>query len=171
MHDTVVLKNLENVIYVTHIVFKQIHVYINYIFLIKFLKTNKNFFRNLTLGSTPSVLLIWLKNYCIIYLKIELLAININMPNNFRHLCFFFGPVNKAGFPVMAENTPRQFLQLEILIKMLAASTCMIEFFCKSMAASNFCNERKSAPQKNGCIPICMSKKHPHWNNASLHLF
>ena len=27
-------------------------------------------------------------------LKIELLAININMPNYFRHLCFFFGQVN-----------------------------------------------------------------------------
>ena len=34
---------------------------------------------------------------------------------------------------------------IEIPIKILAASTWMIDFFCKSMAASNFCDERKSA--------------------------
>ena len=34
---------------------------------------------------------------------------------------------------------------IEIFIKILAASTCMIDFFCKSMAASNFCDEKKSA--------------------------
>ena len=34
---------------------------------------------------------------------------------------------------------------IEILIKILAASICMVDFFCKSMAASNFCDERKSA--------------------------
>ena len=33
---------------------------------------------------------------------------------------------------------------IEILIKILAASTCMIDFFCKNMAASKFCDERKS---------------------------
>ena len=36
---------------------------------------------------------------------------------------------------------------IEILIKILAASPCMIGFFCKSMAASNFCDDRKSAPR------------------------
>ena len=30
-------------------------------------------------------------------------------------------------------------------MKILAASTCMIDFFCKSMAASNFCDDGKSA--------------------------
>ena len=34
---------------------------------------------------------------------------------------------------------------IEILIKILAASPCMIGFFCKSMVASNFCDDRKSA--------------------------
>ena len=38
------------------------------------------------------------KKYCIIDLKLELLAININMPNYFRHLCFFFCPVNNKWF-------------------------------------------------------------------------
>ena len=33
-----------------------------------------NFFQNSSLGSTPSALLIWLKKYCTIDLKIELLA-------------------------------------------------------------------------------------------------
>ena len=39
----------------------------------------------------------------------------------------------------------RTIFAIEILIKMLAASSCMIDFFCKSMAASNFCDDRKSA--------------------------
>ena len=34
---------------------------------------------------------------------------------------------------------------IEILIKILAASICMIDLFCKSMAASNLWDERKSA--------------------------
>ena len=33
---------------------------------------------------------------------------------------------------------------IEMLIKILAVSSCMVNFFCKSMAASNFCDERKS---------------------------
>ena len=32
----------------------------------------------------------------------------------------------------------------EILIKILAASTCKIDFFSRSIAASNFCDDRKS---------------------------
>ena len=45
----------------------------------------------------------------------------------------------------MAEDTRKQFFTIEVLNKILAASTCMIDFFCKSMTASNFCDERKSA--------------------------
>ena len=46
----------------------------------------------------------------------------------------------EAGTPVIVENTQGQFFK--ILIKILAASSCMIDFFCKSMAASNFSNDR-----------------------------
>ena len=53
-----------------------------------------NFSQNSSLGSTPSALLTWLKNYYIIDLKIELLAINMSITNNSRHFRFFFGPVN-----------------------------------------------------------------------------
>ena len=53
-----------------------------------------NFFQNSSLGRTPSALLIWLKNILHNRLKIELSAININMPNYLPHLWFFFGPVN-----------------------------------------------------------------------------
>ena len=53
--------------------------------------------------------------------------------------------MSKAGFPVMAENTHRQIFTTEVLIRILAANTCMIDFFCESTAASNFCNDRKSA--------------------------
>ena len=74
------------------------------------LKTvSMNFFQNSSLGSTPSALLIWLKKDCIIDLKIKLLAININMPHCFRHLCFFFGKVNNKWFhsnlPVQKTST------------------------------------------------------------------
>ena len=34
---------------------------------------------------------------------------------------------------------------ITILIRILAASTCTSDFFCKGMAASNFCYDRKSA--------------------------
>ena len=34
---------------------------------------------------------------------------------------------------------------IEIPIKFLAASICMIGFFCKNMAATNFFNDKKSA--------------------------
>ena len=40
----------------------------------------------------------------------------------------------------MAENTGR------FLIKILAASTSMIDFFCTSMTASNFWDDKKSTP-------------------------
>ena len=55
------------------------------------------------------------------------------------------GKETKAGFPVISENTRRHFFTTEILIKILAASTCMIDFFCKSMAAAIYCDDRKSA--------------------------
>ena len=61
------------------------------------------------------MILIWLKKYCIIDLKIELLAININLPNYF-------------------------------------------DIFASTLAQSI----------TSGCIPICMSKKPPHWNKVSL---
>ena len=42
----------------------------------------------------------------------------------------------------------RKYLQtiftIEIIFKILAASSCMIDFFCKSMATSNFCDDEKS---------------------------
>ena len=44
-----------------------------------------------------------------------------------------------------AEKHSQTIFTIEILIKILAASTCMIDFFCKSMAASNFCDDSKSA--------------------------
>ena len=34
---------------------------------------------------------------------------------------------------------------METRLKILVTSSCMIDFFCKSMAVSNFCDERKSA--------------------------
>ena len=52
------------------------------------------FSQNSSFGTTPSALLTWLKNYDIIDLKIELLAINMNITNDSRHFRFFFGPVN-----------------------------------------------------------------------------
>ena len=51
-----------------------------------------NFFQNPSLGRTPSALWIWLNKNCIIDLKIELSAININMPNYLPYLWFFIGP-------------------------------------------------------------------------------
>ena len=39
----------------------------------------------------------------------------------------------------------RKHQQPIFTIKIFTASTCMIDFFCKSMAGSNFCDERKSA--------------------------
>ena len=47
-----------------------------------------NFSQNSSLGSTPSALLTWQKNYHIIDLKIELLAINMNITNDSRHFRF-----------------------------------------------------------------------------------
>ena len=32
--------------------------------------------------------------------------------------------------------------RIEILIKILGANTCMIDFFCEKIAASSFCNDR-----------------------------
>ena len=57
-----------------------------------------NFSQNSSLGSTPLELLTWLKNCYIFDLKIELLAINMNITNYSRHFCFFFGPVNNKWF-------------------------------------------------------------------------
>ena len=53
-----------------------------------------NFFLNSSFGSIPSMLFTWLKNYDIIDLEFEVLAINMNFTNEFRHFCFFFGSVN-----------------------------------------------------------------------------
>ena len=40
-------------------------------------------------------------------LKIELLVININITNDFRHFRFFFGPVNKsASIPIFLSEKP-----------------------------------------------------------------
>ena len=45
-----------------------------------------------------------------------------------------------------------------MLIKTLAAITCMIDFFCKSMGASNFCGDRKSALRPMNMIVIVLQK-------------
>ena len=39
---------------------------------------------------------------------------------------------------ILADN-----FTIKILIKILAANICMIDFFCKSMAASNFCHGKE----------------------------
>ena len=57
-----------------------------------------NFSQNSSLGSTPSVLLTWPKTLLYNRLKIQLLAINMNITNDSRHFCFFFGPVNNKWF-------------------------------------------------------------------------
>ena len=44
----------------------------------------------------------------------------------------------------MANNTRRQLFTIEIPIKILAASTCMIDFFSENIVASNFWDDRKS---------------------------
>ena len=44
----------------------------------------------------------------------------------------------------MAVNNRTRISGKEILVKILAESTWMIDFFCKNMAASNFCDDRKS---------------------------
>ena len=41
------------------------------------------------------------------------------------------------------QNTFADKFTKEILIKILAVSSCIIDFFCKSMAASNFCDDIK----------------------------
>ena len=55
------------------------------------------------------------------------------------------GKETKADFPVIAENTLADIFTTESLVKILAASTCMIDLFCKSMAATIYCDDRKSA--------------------------
>ena len=57
-----------------------------------------NFSQNSSLGSTPLALLAWLKNYYIMDLKIELLAINMTITNDSRHFRFFFGFVSDKWF-------------------------------------------------------------------------
>ena len=44
----------------------------------------------------------------------------------------------RASFPVMAENTCRQLYNRNLLIKILAVSTYMTDFFSKRLAANNF---------------------------------
>ena len=56
-----------------------------------------NFSQN-SLGSTPSALLTWLKNYYIIDLKIELLGIKYEYYERFLYSRFFFGPINNKWF-------------------------------------------------------------------------
>ena len=71
-----------------------------------------------------------------------------------HHLLPLSSPPSKAMFIVLqvlsrlschGRKHSQTIFTIEILIKILAASTCMIDFFCKSMAASKFCDERKSA--------------------------
>ena len=53
---------------------------------------------------------------------------------------WILGPV----FLLWQKTLTERFL-VDSPLKILAASTYMIDFFCKSTAASNFCNDRKSA--------------------------
>ena len=51
----------------------------------------------------------------------------------------------RPAFPSGGRKHLQTIFTIENLIKILAASTCMTDFFCKSMAASNFCDHTKSA--------------------------
>ena len=42
-------------------------------------------------------------------------------------------------------NHSQTIFAREIPIKILAASSCMTDFFCENIASSNFCDNRKSA--------------------------
>ena len=48
-------------------------------------------------------------------------------------------------FSCHGRKSSQTIFTIEILIKILAASACTIDFFCNSVAVSNFCDERKSA--------------------------
>ena len=53
---------------------------------------------------------------------------------------------NLTGFPSChGINHSQTIFTIGILIKILAASTCVIDFFCKNTAASSFCGDSKFA--------------------------
>ena len=47
---------------------------------------------------------------------------------------------------------------IEILIKILVASTCMIDFFGRTMATSDFCDDRKFALSLPGKTRLCRGR-------------
>ena len=56
---------------------------------------------------------------------------------------FFTSEENKFYLPSLTMTVT--FFTIEIPIKILAASICMIGFFCENMAARNFFDDKKSA--------------------------
>ena len=61
----------------------------------------------------------------------------------FIYVCFTSGILGRLS--CHGKKQSQTILTIESIIKLLAASTFMIDFFCKSMASSNFCDDRKSA--------------------------
>ena len=61
----------------------------------------------------------------------------------FIYVCFTSGSLGRLS--CHCKKHSQTILTIESLIKILAASTCMVDFFCKIMVASNFCNDKKSA--------------------------
>ena len=53
--------------------------------------------------------------------------------------------IGLGGLSCHGRKHSQTIFTIEILIKILTASFCMIEFFCRSMAVSNFCDDWKSA--------------------------
>ena len=50
-------------------------------------------------------------------------------------------------FSCHGKKHSKTLFTIEILIERLATRSCMTDLFCKSMAASNFCHDRKSTPE------------------------
>ena len=61
---------------------------------------------------------------------------------SFIYVCFTSGILGRLS--CHGKKHSQTILTIESIIKLLAASTFMIDFFCKSMVASNFCDDRKS---------------------------
>ena len=65
-----------------------------------------NFSQNSSLGSAPSALGTWLKNY-VIDLKLELLAINMNITNDSRHFRSSLAQsITSGSIPICLSKNP-----------------------------------------------------------------
>ena len=88
------------------------------------------------------VFVMFILRYWQVFKRLQFIDGHVVVEMPVRH--WFLKASFKASFPVMADTTFRQFT-VEALIKILAASTCMIDFFHKNKAASIFCDDRKFA--------------------------